>query len=155
MLVMVELFIPSVTVIACDVLATLIGCGPNDSEAGLATSVVLQMTVELTVALLLVSSGSRKFVVVVKSAVAVLPTVVPQPALGSSVPVMLYVIDPFAGSVTFDVLILPLPDASQLAPALAVQVHAAAVIEDGRRSTTEGESDPLNVLLPLFVTVTL
>ena len=97
------------------------------------------MTVELTVALLLVSSGSRNWLVLLKSALAELATVVPQTAAPSNVPVIVYEINPFAGSVTFDVLMLPLPEASQLAPVVAVQVQETPVTEAGTLSRMVGD----------------
>src|ERR1700690_1782613 len=140
MLVIAALLLPSVTRTDWEELATLSCCGEYISDAGFATRVVLQVTVELTVAVLLVSSGSRNRLVPLKSAFAVLPTDEPQIAAGSSVPVIVYVTEVFAGSVTSAVLMLPVPEASQVAPPLPVQVQAAPVMDAGTLSTTVGES---------------
>jgi len=112
---------------------------------GLATSVVLQMTVELTVATLLDSSGSRKCAALPKSAFALLTTVVPQVAAGSSVPVIVKVTEPFAGSVRSATLRLPAPPASQLAPAVPTQVHVTPPSDTGRVSSSVGESVSVSV----------
>src|ERR1700728_1610515 len=140
MLLMLALLIPSVSVTVCELPATFTVWGAKLREAGFATSVTLQMTVESTVAELLVSSGSRKLDPLPKSAFAVLATIEPQVAAGSSVPVMEYVTDAFAGSVTLDVLMLPVPDASQVAPLEPTQVQVAAVMATGTVSTTIGAS---------------
>src|SRR5271154_307054 len=140
MLLILALLIPSVSVTVCELLATFSAWGAKLSEAGFATSVTLQMTVESTVTELLVSSGSRKLEPLLKSAFAVLATVEPQVAAGSSVPVMEYVTDAFAGNVTLAVLMLPVPDASQVAPPEPTQVQVAPVTAAGTLSTTVGAS---------------
>src|SRR5882757_5954254 len=114
MLLIAALLIPSVSVTTCEALATLTVCGANTSDAGFATSVTSHVTVELTVAELLVSSGSRKLAELPKSACAALATIEPQDAGGSSVPGIEYVTDGLTGRLTFDVLMFPVPDASQV-----------------------------------------
>ena len=77
-----------VTVMVCTALGAPTVCGPNESVAGLATSVTTHVTVELTEASLLVGSGSMKVEALPKSACAELVTVAPQVEAGSRVPVM-------------------------------------------------------------------
>src|SRR5580658_4155696 len=140
MLLMVALLIPSVRVTACELLATPTVCVPKLRDVGFGTNVISHVTVESSVAVLLVSSGSRKLELLPKSAFAELPREEPQLAVGSSVPVMEYVTDPFAGSVRFAVSRLPVPDASQVAPPEPTQVQVAPVTAAGTVSTTVGAS---------------
>src|ERR1700735_2843069 len=138
--VMVEPLLPSVSVTVCAPLPTLRVWAPKLRDAGFATSVTLQMTVALTLAALFVSFGSRKFDAPPKSALAVLATLDPQVAPGFSVPVMVYVTDPFGCSVTFDVPMFAAPEASQVAPPAPAQVQVAAVTAAGSRSVIVGAS---------------
>ena len=140
MLLMAALLIPSVSVTVCEPLAVFTVWGGKVSAAGFAASVTSHVTVESTVAELLVSSGSRKLEALPKSALAVLATVEPQVAAGSSVPVMEYVTKAFAGNVTVEVLMLPVPDGSQVAPTEPTQVQVAPVTAAGTASTTVGAS---------------
>src|SRR5580658_4402377 len=77
-----------VTVTLCVALGTPTVCGPNASTPGSATSVTAHDTFEVTVAVLLVSSGSVKVEELLKSALAELTTVPPQAMAGSRMPVI-------------------------------------------------------------------
>ena len=132
-----------IVIVSSDVCPTTIGDVPNP----LATSGGLSAapTVSVSVAELLPDTGSVK--PAGTATVAVLDS--DPDADGDTVPWTVNVAVPPFIRFTADVLMLPVPDAGQLLPALAAQVHVTPVIAAGIMSVTVA---PLTANGPLLIT---